>query len=165
MKKKAKVILLEKLPDKKRFPCGSIRSTKAPAVPKNKELTDLGHKGWEDTFKKFHHAGWLTEEKKDSRNKSILVTLTAAGKQNQEKRAKRKGEVLKSHEVWVRYRENLELCKEEACRAEDAAREARETSEKNLALMLEKDDMLKEDTRLIADKTWQAFQTTRKRKT
>ena len=40
--------------------------------------------------------------------------------------------------------------------SEDAAREAPETFEKILAKMLEKDDMLEEDTRLIADKMWQA---------
>ena len=48
------------------------------------------------------------QEKKDTSNKSLkesqkredeLVTLAAAVKENQEKRAERKGEVLKSYEV------------------------------------------------------------------
>ena len=50
----------------------------------------------------------------------------------------------------------MELCYKEDRRAEDAARDAQETFEKNLAKMWEKDNMLEEDTRLIADKMWQA---------
>ena len=90
--------------------------------------------------KKFGRARWMSKEMKDSWNKSFkesqkredeLVTFTGASKENHEKRAERKGEVLISSEVWVRYREKSALCKEEARRAEDAAREARETFENN----------------------------------
>ena len=46
---------------------------------------------------------------------------------------------------------------EEARKVQDATREARETFEKSLAKYSEKDDMLKEETNMIADKMWQAF--------
>ena len=42
-----------------------------------------------------------------------------------------------------------------------AAREAREVFEKSLAKLLEKDGTLEEDTKLIADKIWQASQSNR----
>ena len=42
----------------------------------------------------------------------------------------------------MRYREKSALCNEEARRAGDAASEAWETFEKNLAKILDKDDML-----------------------
>ena len=109
----------------------------------------------------------MSKELKDSWNKSHeesqkredeLVTLTAAAEENQEPRAERKGKVLKSFDVWARSREKSALCKEEGRRAEDAALEARETFEKNLAKMLENDDVLEEETRMIADKIWQASQ-------
>ena len=64
----------------------------------------------------------------------------------------------------MRYRGKLALCNEEALRPEDAAREARETSERNSAEMLEKDDMLEEDTGMIADKMWQASQSNHTKK-
>ena len=53
---------------------------------------------------KFHHAGWLFAEKKDSGNKNLkesqkredeLVTLTATAKENQDKEAERMGEKLR----------------------------------------------------------------------
>ena len=64
-----------------------------------------GHTGWEDTSLKFHPAGWLSKDKKDSWNKSLkeskkredeLVTLTAAAQEKKELKAERQGEVLKS---------------------------------------------------------------------
>ena len=84
-----------------------------------------------------------------------LVTFAAAVQENQEKGAERKGVVLKSFEVWVRYREKSALCKEEARRAEDGVRE--ETFEKNLAKMQGKDDMLEEETRMMADQNAASF--------
>ena len=60
--------------------------------------------------------------------------------------------------------QKLALCKKEARRAEDAARDARETFEKDLAKMLEKDDMLEEDTRFVADNMWRASQSNHTKK-
>ena len=126
-----------------------------------------GQQGWAEMSKRFHHAGCLIEEKRESWKKSLkesqkreegLVTLTTEAKKNQEKKAERKGELLKSYEAWVGSRETWAACREEARRAEDAAREAREAFEKHFAKLLEKDDMLEEETRMIADKMWQAFQ-------
>ena len=59
----------------------------------------------------------------------------------------------------------MELCWKEDRRAEDAARDAPETFEKNLAKMWEKYDMLEEDTRLIADKMCHASQSNHTQKT
>ena len=101
---------------------------------------------------------WNKSHKESQKREDELVTLTAAAKENQEQRAERKGKVLKSFEVWVRSREKSALCKEEGRRAEDAALEARETFEKNFAKMLEKDDVLEEETTMIADKMWQVSQ-------
>ena len=84
----------------------AFHSTKARAAPRKKEVTNLrGHTGWEDTSQKFHHAGWLSKDKKDSWNESLqeskkredeLVTLTAAAQEKKELKAERQGEVLKS---------------------------------------------------------------------
>ena len=42
--------------------------------------------------------------------------LSTEVKENQQKRAEQKEEVLTYYEVWVRYREKWALCKEEARR-------------------------------------------------
>ena len=48
-------------------------------------------------------------------------------------------EVLKYYEVWVRYREKVELCEEDARKAKTVARAARDVFDNYLAKMLEKD--------------------------
>ena len=102
--------------------------------------------------------GFFDKSFKESQTREDeLVTFAAAVQENQEKGAERKGVVLKSFEVWVRYRAKSALCKEEARRAEDGAPEVRETFEKNLAKMQGKDDMLEEETRMMADQNAASF--------
>ena len=50
----------------------------------------------------------------------------------------------------MRNREQLAICEEEARREGDAAREAPETFERNFAKLLDMDDTLEEETKMIA---------------
>ena len=86
-------------------------------------------------------------------------TVDARGRSTRQSREKqcKKERVLKSFEVWVR--EEAELCEAEARRARLVARKAREMFDRNLAKMLEKDD-----TKLAADRMWQASQSNEMKK-
>ena len=90
--------------------------------------------------------------------------LVDATKDNQGTRGEHKGEVLKSYEIWVRYREKPDLCEAKARRAKTSARVAREIFDRNLAKMRETDDSLADHTKLAAHRMCQASHSNERRK-
>ena len=92
MVRRAKVILLKKMPQKRKLSLWKHSQLQSSRSSEDERVDrSWGDKGLEDVSQKFHHAGWLIKENKESWHKSLkeslkredeLVTLTAEVKES-----------------------------------------------------------------------------------